>query len=245
LAQVHEKIQSLSAPLLKDGKERIDLKKIETTAALTNIKNVLQKQIEEQSVKQRDVKIILYEYTTAKKKLDELKDELSTLESLSRRGDSAIEKRKQMLATLIKDLSKRLKAKFVQTLQNKGFAGKIILNHEAKTLDVEITPHNRSKIKDTSSLSGGERSFSTVCLLMSMWDVMGNSLCAMDEFDVYMDGHSRERSIDMLVKMAIENAKRQFIFISPLSISAIPKNQAKVQIIEVAPPVRSGVYQNH
>jgi len=67
----------------------------------------------------------------------------------------------------------------------------------------------------------------------------------MDEFDVFMDGHSRERSIDMLVKMSIENAKRQFIFISPLSISAIPKNQPKVQIIEVAPPVRSGVYQNH
>lgn len=36
------------------------------------------------------------------------------------------------------------------------------------------------------SLSGGEKSFSTICLLLSLWDNMTVPFRALDEFDVFM-----------------------------------------------------------
>ncbi len=41
-------------------------------------------------------------------------------------------------------------------------------------------------MSDMRSLSGGERSFSTVCFVLSLWAITDAPFRALDEFDVYM-----------------------------------------------------------
>jgi chromosome segregation ATPase len=53
--------------------------------------------------------------------------------------------------------------------------------------------------KDPKALSGGETSFSTICLLMALWDSVHSPIRCLDEFDVFMDATNRQLSMAMLV----------------------------------------------
>ena len=92
-------------------------------------------------------------------------------------------------------------------------------------------------IKDTKSLSGGERSYSTVSLLLALWEAMECPFRAMDEFDVFMDPVNRQISLDLLIESAREHKHRQFIFITPHDYSGI-KYGPDVRVHKMHPPER-------
>jgi len=239
-AELKEKVESKDLKikaLEEEGKERVPLERNETSTYLLAQSNQLQKQLEEQSKNQRDLTVIYPEYTASKQKLFDLDEELNVYKAIHKKSVNMLVKRKELYMSLLRNLSTRLKHKFRQNLQHKGFQGSLLIDHSNKTLEINIVPNNKALQTDTSQLSGGERSFSTVSLLMAMWEVMENSLCAMDEFDVFMDMSSRQKSMEMLVEMALANKQRQFIFISPQTMSGVPSNSA-IQLIVVADPKR-------
>lgn len=53
---------------------------------------------------------------------------------------------------------------------------------------VKVKPPGREEdvVSDMRSLSGGERSFSTVCFMLSLWEITESPFRCLDEFDVYM-----------------------------------------------------------
>jgi chromosome segregation ATPase len=57
------------------------------------------------------------------------------------------------------------------------------------SLDIIVHP-NKSKdakeSKDLKSLSGGERSYSTVAFLLALWSIVESPILFLDEFDVFM-----------------------------------------------------------
>lgn len=78
--------------------------------------------------------------------------------------------------------------------------------------------HVGDKEKDPRSLSGGEKSFSTICLLLALWESIGCPIrclgtffflffwggvffliLSLDEFDVFMDAVNRRISMKMMV----------------------------------------------
>ncbi|RZC57416.1 hypothetical protein C5167_004720 [Papaver somniferum] len=120
-------------------------------------------------------------------------------------------------------LKSELTWQFNNNLSNKGISGHIKVNYNEKTLSLEVKmPQDASKDKvcDARGLSGGERSFSTLCFTLAIHGMTEAPFRAMDEFDVYMDAVSRKISLETLVEFALEQGS-QWIFITPHDISTI------------------------
>ncbi|VFQ63095.1 unnamed protein product [Cuscuta campestris] len=124
-------------------------------------------------------------------------------------------------------LKRQLTWQFNGHLGKKGISGKIIVNYEKKTLSVEVTmpqDASSSSVHDTRGLSGGERSFSTLCFALALHEMIESPFRAMDEFDVFMDAVSRKISLDALVDFALAQGS-QWIFITPHDISMVKQDE--------------------
>jgi len=53
--------------------------------------------------------------------------------------------------------------------------------------------------KDARALSGGETSFTTLCLILAIWGNVKSPLRCLDEFDVFMDAENRKLAMSLLV----------------------------------------------
>lgn len=70
----------------------------------------------------------------------------------------------------------------------RGFQGDLLFDEANKTLEVSVVPRDKNVANaksKTNSLSGGERSYSTVALLMSLWTCVDNPFYFLDEYDVF------------------------------------------------------------
>ncbi|KHG08039.1 smc6 [Gossypium arboreum] len=151
-------------------------------------------------------------------------------------------------------LRRELTWQFNGHLGKKGISGHINVSYEEKTLSVEVKmPQDASStiIRDTRGLSGGERSFSTLCFALALHDMTEAPFRAMDEFDVFMvrfefslgcvcyplgieDAVSRKISLDTLVEFALAQGS-QWIFITPHDISNV-KNGERIKKQQMAAP---------
>lgn len=57
----------------------------------------------------------------------------------------------------------------------------------------------KARYKTVQTMSGGERSFTTVSLLLSLWEVGESPLRCLDEWDVFLDHVNRQVAAKMLV----------------------------------------------
>uniref|UniRef100_A0A2K5ZJ05 Structural maintenance of chromosomes protein 6 n=1 Tax=Mandrillus leucophaeus TaxID=9568 RepID=A0A2K5ZJ05_MANLE len=87
------------------------------------------------------------------------------------------------------------------------------------------------------ALSGGERSFSTVCFILSLWSIAESPFRCLDEFDVYMDMVNRRIAMDLILKMADSQRFRQFILLTPQSMSSLPSSKL-IRILRMSDPER-------
>ena len=102
-------------------------------------------------------------------------------------------------------IASRAKAQFTYLLSERSFRGRLLTDHDAKLLDLQVSVRFPFSLvvlmvlaqvepditKDNSSgrgaktLSGGEKSFSQVCLLLSLWEAMGAPIRCLDELYVF------------------------------------------------------------
>ena len=95
----------------------------------------------------------------------------------------------------------------------------------------------------TEGLSHGERSFTTLAFVMALGESAEVPFRVLDGFDVFMDSVNRMISIELLMDIAKVNRNRQFIFITPLDISMIKRDQF-TRVFKLKAPRRGGQSQD-
>jgi chromosome segregation ATPase len=107
----------------------------------------------------------------------------------------------------------RAKANFLMFTSLRGYEGRLKFSHQKKRLDISVKTDEATQAarKDAKSLSGGEKSFSTVAFLLTLWESVNCPIRGLDEFDVFQDSVNRETSIRMLVETAMSTNEKQHI----------------------------------
>ncbi|OJJ43339.1 hypothetical protein ASPZODRAFT_136183 [Penicilliopsis zonata CBS 506.65] len=166
--------------------------------------------------------------------------QVKELKSLSEVLAATLSHRKGRWKLFRSHISSRAKAQFTYLLSERSFRGRLLTDHKGKLLDLQVEPDitkDSSAGRGARTLSGGEKSFSQVCLLLALWEAMGSPIRCLDEFDVYMDSINRQMAIDMLMLAARRSIGRQFILITPGSRTEI-KMAPDVRVKELAEPER-------
>ncbi|EKV16721.1 DNA repair protein Rad18, putative [Penicillium digitatum PHI26] len=171
---------------------------------------------------------------------DRALQQLEQFSALSQALKDTLQNRKKRWEIFRSHISSRAKAQFTYLLSERSFRGRLLADHTNKLLDLQVEPDitkDDSTGRGAKTLSGGEKSFSQVCLLLSLWEAMGSPIRCLDEFDVYMDHINRKMAIDMLMVAARRSIGRQFILITPGSKTDITIS-ADVRVKELAEPER-------
>ncbi|WVO18160.1 hypothetical protein L204_105863 [Cryptococcus depauperatus] len=146
-------------------------------------------------------------------------------------------------------ISIRARTAFVVFESFRGLDGRLEFDHQQGRLSLLV--HNQvstesqngtftqtSHYKGTKALSGGERSFSTVSLLLALWSTVPCPLRALDEWDVFLDAANRRVAAKNLMEGAKESDGKQYILITPLDMQGIDISGPDKKIIRMADPER-------
>ena len=107
---------------------------------------------------------------------------------------------------------------FNNYLRSRNYNGSLKFDHAGQKLEVIVHPNktkDANESRDLKSLSGGERSFSTVAFLLSLWSIVESPILFLDEFDVFMDQINRRFAMELILTSAKEKLNGQYVFLTP------------------------------
>jgi structural maintenance of chromosomes protein 6 len=80
-----------------------------------------------------------------------------------------------------------------------------------------------TQCNDMRQMSGGERSYTTLCLLLALGHVIECPFRLMDEYDVFLDEISREITLKTIQQYALDKEQkgRQFIILTPHNVTGV------------------------
>jgi len=171
----------------------------------------------EYQVQQQERKV-----AAALKKLDAVKLTLERLEL-------GIDKRKKALLTIAKLVNQSVAHEFNDYMKQRGHNGRVKTNHKTETLEMEVVMAGQTKdagkVSNTKTLSGGERSYSTLAFTLALGKENESPFRAMDEFDVFMDAVNRRVGTEHLLNFARKHPELQFIYLTPQDVSMLDKHR--------------------
>merc|ERR1712098_553279 len=174
-------------------------------------------------------------YVAMKKQIEKLENLLETIESMnSERLDNFI-----CIRNIITNNVRRRFNLMIKEFSNQiGSEVFLRIDHNSKELKFNFSNSSSGtgsySSDDVSLLSGGEKSFTQMCLICALWDMMRPPFRCLDEWDVFLDAVNRKAISEELLNFSLRNQDRQFIFISPQGACDLSKvNHGSVSITEI------------
>ncbi|CAF0907345.1 unnamed protein product [Rotaria sordida] len=229
--KLHVQIENAQNLVKQRPKDAIDVKTIRRSL------DALLKFIETHKNVSHNVQQIQDRLEAVNENLDTFGEVVDKQEKLIHRLFKAARYRGQQYKALLESTAKLTSSCFSSFLESRNYTGEAIFNHQEGTLSLEITPRGDEVHKDTRSLSGGERSFSTVCFMLALWEVVEMPLRCLDEFDVFMDHVTRRTAMNLVLEVAREK-KKQYIFLTPQDLSFL-KVTDDMRILRMPQPKRT------
>uniref|UniRef100_A0A8D2HG64 Structural maintenance of chromosomes protein 6 n=1 Tax=Urocitellus parryii TaxID=9999 RepID=A0A8D2HG64_UROPR len=217
--------------------ERIEVKK--SASILDKEINRLRQKIQAEHASHGDREEIMRQYQEARETYLDLDNKVRTLKRFIKLLEEIMTHRYKTYQQFRRCLTLRCKLYFDNLLSQRAYCGKMNFDHKNETLTISVQPGegNKAAFNDMRALSGGERSFSTVCFILSLWSIAESPFRCLDEFDVYMDMVNRRIAMDMILKMADSQRFRQFILLTPQSMSSLPSSKL-IRILRMSDPER-------
>jgi len=162
---------------------------------------------------------------------DAAKQQFESFQELLNAAAAVLTERRGRWRKFQRFISARARAQFQFLMSERAFKGRLRLEHAMRPpeLVIEVQPGGEaSGNRAPKTLSGGEKSFSTICLLLSLWEAMGSPLRCLDEFDVFMDPVNRSISVEMMIGSAEKSVGKQFIMITPQNMHQAASTQCRI-----------------
>ncbi|KAK0079239.1 hypothetical protein PV326_008874 [Microctonus aethiopoides] len=178
-------------------------------------------------------------------KSQEVMEKFNILSTTNVKHLSRVQNRRKEFQQMKSMMAAKVKQAFANVLALRNYDGNINIDHANKKLDIEVYPQNarRKDANDVQTLSGGEKSYSTVAFILALWECTTLPFYFLDEFDVFMDKVNRRVIMDILIEHTKEHPERQFGFLTPLDASIVVADEY-LTIHRLAAPERTGNTQD-
>jgi len=207
----------------------------------------LKQKREQQALQRKSKQECETQYLRAKAKYRDKEDELKTKWTNAMALQKDIAERMDKYKAFSKFFRRSTNHMFDEYLQQRGSSGGIHFNSNEKTLQIVVQKDNMDEATQTTdikALSGGERSATTLALLLALGANIECPFRVMDEFDIFMDAMARKLAMQQVIEhgMADFMENRQMILITPQNLKDVedhPKfREGLISIQRLLPPER-------
>lgn len=236
-------------PDVSDGKSSEKI-----SSELKGMRNRLELEEERRDGKSADD--IEMEYLNALKKDKENRTMLRRIEMYATALRKGLETRKAERSQIEARIKKIVRQNFNLFLMTRGHRGKITFRKNDRgeaelVITTQMAAHKTGdgelhNTKDLRSLSGGERSYTTLSFMLALGEVCQNPIRIMDEPDVFLDEASRNAAFRTLIEFCSTHlSDRQIILVTPLTLPEGVNVTDSVRIVKLSQVRRLRDSSNH
>lgn len=201
-------------------------------------------EMERRNASREDALAAYEKWMRAKEQLDGKMVQVQEVKTVKRNLTEDVRERKVRWKQFRKHIAEKTSMAFDEILNQKGSSGTVEFDFDNERLDLIVQKDSadcNSQQKDVKALSGGERSYTTIALLLALGESLETPFRILDEFDVFLDTVSRKLAIESLIQMGKSMSHRQFVFITPQDVSNVEANPM-LKILKLNPPARNDVF---
>lgn len=188
------------------------------------------------------------EYLQAKKQDKENKERFRRISHYEECLTIGIRRRRKKLNELNKKLKRMVRSHFRQFLSAKGHTGNIRFGTNANgegelCITTQLQHHEirngeRHTIEKLSSMSGGERSYTTLAFILALAEICQMPVRVFDEIDVFQDDATRRVAFKKMTDFCTAYlSDKQIIIITPQKLPHLENSRSiKIQVLEPPRP---------